>query len=72
MVPAHRSQEIVVKTGQLKVDGAFAPMRTSREVVDSVNKTLGVREALAACRLGNGDTVVTFQKYALRYKMDNV
>ena len=54
------------------MDGALAPVRISREVVDSVNKALGVREALAACRLGSGDTVVIFQEYALRYKVDNV
>ena len=60
MVSARRSQEIVVKIGQLKVDGAFAPVYISKEVVDSVNKVLGVCEALAACRLGNGDTVVIF------------
>ena len=71
VVLAHRSQEIVVKTRQLRVDGAPTPMRTSKEVVDSVNKALGVREALAARRLGSGDTVVTFQEYALRYKVDN-
>ena len=71
MVPARRSREIVVKTGHLRVDGAPAPVRTSKEVVDSVNKALGVREALAARRLGSGDTVVTFQEYALRYKVDN-
>ena len=72
MVPAYRSREIVVKTRQLRIDGAFAPVRISREVVDSVNKMLGVYEALAACRLGSGDTVVIFQEYILRYKMDNV
>ena len=72
MVSARRLWEIVVKTGQLKVDRAFMPIRISREVVDSVNKALGVCEVLAACRLGSGDTVVTFQEYALRYKVDNV
>ena len=48
------------------------PVYISREVVDSVNKALGVRETLAARRLGNGDIVVTFQEYTLHYKMDNV
>ena len=71
MVPARRSQEIVVKTGQLKVDRAPAPVRTSKEVVDSVNKALGVHEALAARKLDSGDTVVIFQEYLLRYKVDN-
>ena len=71
MVLARRSREIVVKTGQLRVDGAFALVCISKEVVDSVNKALDAREALAARRLGNGDTVVIFQEYALRYKVDN-
>ena len=71
MVPARRSREIVVKTGQLRVDGAPTLVHISREVVDSVNKALGVREALAARRLDSGDTVVIFQEYALRYKVDN-
>ena len=71
MVPARKSREIVVKTGYLRVDGAPTSVRTSREVVDSVNKALGVCEALAAYRLGSGDTVVTFQEHALRYKVDN-
>ena len=71
VVLAYRSREIVVKTRQLRVDGAFAPMRILREVVDSVNKALDVREALAARRLGNGDIVVIFQEYTLCYKMDN-
>ena len=71
MVPARRSREIVVKTGHLKMDGAPASVHTSKEMVDSVNKALGVRKALAARRLGNGDTVVIFQEYALCYKVDN-
>ena len=53
------------------MDGAFTPVRILKEVVDSVNKALGVREALAACRLGSGDMVVIFQEYALRYKVNN-
>ena len=65
MVPARRSQEIVVKTGQLKVDGALTLIHISREVVDLVNKMLDVCEALAAYRLDNRDTVVTFQEHAL-------
>jgi len=71
VVPVCRSREIVVKTGQLRVDGAPAPVYTLREVVDSMNKALGVCEALAACRLGSGDTVVIFQEHVLRYKVDN-
>ena len=54
------------------MDGVLTPIYISREVVDSVNKALGVREALAARKLGSGDTVVTFQEYALCYKVDNV
>jgi hypothetical protein len=72
VVPARRSREIVVKTRHLRVDGAPIPVRISREVVDSVNKALGVREALAARKLGNRDMVVIFQEYALYYKVDNV
>jgi hypothetical protein len=53
------------------MDGALAPIRTSKEVVDSVNKALGVRKTLAARKLDNRDTIVTFQKYALYYKVDN-
>ena len=72
MVPARRSREIVVKIGQLRVDGALAPVRISKEVIDSVNKALDIYKVLAAYRLDNGDIVVIFQEYALCYKVDNV
>ena len=53
------------------MDRAPTPVHISKEVVDSVNKALGVHEALAARKLDSGDTVVTFQEYALCYKVDN-
>jgi hypothetical protein len=53
------------------MDGAPTPVRISREVVDSVNKALDVCEALAAYRLDSRDTVIIFQEYTLRYKVDN-
>jgi hypothetical protein len=72
VVPACRSQEIVVKIGQLRMDKALTLVRISKEMVDSINKVLDVCKALAACRLNSENTVVTFQEYALYYKVDNV